>query len=86
MGLPYFEGFINVVFRILLKFNNGVYIYPHKTSRNTLSQLKEFVDLIYKHGAIYKISCKDCSSVQGADYIWEYRKVEIIFQLKDQLI
>ena len=28
-----------------------------------LPQLKDFVDAIHNYGAIYKISCKDCSGV-----------------------
>ena len=60
VNLPYFEGFTNVVRRILLKFNIGVYTYPRETIRNTLPQLKNTVDLINKPGAIYKIPFKDC--------------------------
>ena len=63
VGLPYFKGFTNVVSKISGKFNIGVYTYPHKTIRNILPQLKDSVDTIYKRGAIYKISCKDCSGI-----------------------
>ena len=68
VGLPYFEDFTNVVSRILRKFNIGVYIYPHKTIRNILHQLKDSVDVIYKRGVIYKSPCKDCSGVKRVDY------------------
>ena len=49
--------------RILRKFNIGAYIYPYRTIENILPKLKDFVDAIYKRGAIYKIYCKDCSGV-----------------------
>ena len=45
------------------KFNIGMYTYPDRTIGNILPKLKDSVDAIYKHGAIYKISCKDCSGV-----------------------
>ena len=52
-----------MVSRILLKFNIGVYNYLYKAIRCALPPLKDSVHLIYKRGAIYKISCKDCSSL-----------------------
>ena len=45
--------------RILSKFNIGVYTCPYKTIGNILVKIKDSVDEIYKHGAIYKIPCKD---------------------------
>ena len=63
VGLPYIKGWSDEMSRILRKFNINVYIYPYKTIGNILPKIKDSVDDIYKHGAIYKIPCKDCSSV-----------------------
>ena len=40
-----------------------MFTYPYKTIGNILQKIKDSVDDIYKRGAIYKILCKDCSSV-----------------------
>ena len=45
------------------KFNIGVYTYVYRTIGNILPKLKDSVYAIYKRGAIYRISCKDCSGV-----------------------
>ena len=40
-----------------------MYTYLYKTIGNILPKIKNSVDDIYKHGAIYKIPCRDCSNV-----------------------
>ena len=63
VGLPYIKGLSDEMSRIFRKFNIYVYTYPYKTIGNILPKIKDSVDDIYKCGAIYKIPCKDCSSV-----------------------
>ena len=60
VGVPYIEGLTDEMFRILRKFNIGVYTHPYRTIENILPKLKDCADAIYKRGAIYKIHCKDC--------------------------
>ena len=59
----YIEGLTDEVSKILRKFNIGVYTYTYRTIGNILPKLKNSVDAIYKRGAIYTISCKDCFGI-----------------------
>ena len=63
VGLSYIEGLSDELSRILRKLNIGVYTYYHKTIAKILPKLKDSVDGIYKHGAIYIIHCTDRSGV-----------------------
>ena len=67
VGLPYIKGLSDEMSRILRKLNINVYTYPYKTIGNILPKMKDSVDDIYKRSAIYKIPCKDCSSVMMAN-------------------
>ena len=84
VGLPYIKGLSDEMARILRKFNINVYTYPYKIIGNILPKIKNSVDDIYKRGAIYKISCKDCSNVlymlvKRADVlILAYRNINVI--------
>ena len=61
--LPYFAGFTKKITRILKAFNIKVCTKPIKTIKNILLTMKDFIDFNQQTGAIYQISCKNCSGI-----------------------
>ena len=61
--LPYFAGFTKKITRIFKAFNIKVCTKPIKTIKNILPTMKDFIDFNQQTGAIYQISCKNCSGI-----------------------
>ena len=61
--LPYLAGFTEKITRIFKAFNLKVCTKPIKTIKNILPTTKDFIDFNQRTGAIYQISCKNCSGI-----------------------
>ena len=65
--IPYIQGILKAVTRILLDINVQVHTKPFRTLRRILSHLKDCISDDDKSSVAYKINCHDCD----ASYVGE---------------
>ena len=63
IGLPFVQGYTEVITRILRKADFFVYHYPHRTIRQILPSTKDPIHHFDRIGAVYQISCLDCNYI-----------------------
>ena len=65
--IPYIQGVLEAVTRILLDINVQVHMKPFRTLRRILSHPKDRIPDDDKSSVVYKINCRDCD----ASYVGE---------------
>ena len=63
IGLPFVQGYTEIITRTLRKADFFVYHYPHRTIRQILPSTKDPIHHFDRIGAVYQIPCLNCNYI-----------------------